>query len=306
MATIPRASAKREVDYPTSDGKPMAETDLHRQDMVDVIQTLQDRFAADPNVYVSGNLLLFYEEGNRRKHVAPDAFLVRGVPKLPPRDYYLLWEEGKSPDLVIEITSKTTKHEDQKTKWTLYRDVLKVREYFQFDPTEDYLKPSLQGHRLDEGQFVAIEPVAGRLPSDTLGLHLERRGTELRLYDPTTDRCLLTPLEARQQAEADRQREAEARQQAEADRQREAEARQHAEADRQREAEARQHAEADRQREAEARQHAEADRQREAEARQHAEADRQREAEARQQVEAENQLLRRQLEELRRERSGGA
>ena len=202
MATTQRPSAERAVDYPTSDGKPMAETDLHRQDMVDVIQTLQERFAAEPNVYVSGNLLLFYEEGDRRKHVAPDVFLVRGVPKLPPRDYYLLWKEGKAPDLVIEITSKTTKHEDQKKKWTLYRDVLKVPEYFQFDPTEDYLKPSMQGHHLVEGQYVPIAPVDGRLPSAVLGLHLERRGAELRLHDPATGRCLLTPPERAAEAEA--------------------------------------------------------------------------------------------------------
>ena len=94
----------------------MGETDLHRQDMVDVIDTLADRFAAEADVYVTGNLLLFYEEGNRRKHISPDVFVVRGVPKLPPRDYYLLWKEGRSPDVVIEITSKTTRREDQKKK----------------------------------------------------------------------------------------------------------------------------------------------------------------------------------------------
>src|SRR5207248_3275250 len=92
MATTPRSRVDREVDYPTSDGRPMGETDLHRQDMVDVIEALKDHFAADPMVYVSGNLLLFYEEGNRWKHVAPDVFVVRGVRKLPPRDHYLLWK----------------------------------------------------------------------------------------------------------------------------------------------------------------------------------------------------------------------
>lgn len=58
MATTPRPSANREIDYPTSDGKPMAETDVHRQDMIDLIETLQDHFADDPDVYVTGNLLL--------------------------------------------------------------------------------------------------------------------------------------------------------------------------------------------------------------------------------------------------------
>ena len=129
--------------------------------------------------------------------------MVRGVPKLPPRDYYLLWKEGKAPDVVIEITSKTTRREDRTKKWPLYRDFLKVGEYFQFDPREDYLKPSLQGHRWVDGEFKPIEPVAGRIPSLALGLHLERRGTELRLYDPATGCCLPTLLEATKQAKAE-------------------------------------------------------------------------------------------------------
>jgi Uma2 family endonuclease len=225
MATTRRSATKRTVEYPTSDGKPMAETDVHRKDMVDLIAALDDHFAADPRVYVSGNLMFFYEEGNRRKHIAPDVFVVRGVPKLPPRKYYLLWEEGRSPDLVIELTSKTTRREDRDKKWVLYRDRLRVPEYFLFDPFEEYLKPSMQGYRLVEDQYVAIESEAGRLPSGVLGLHLERRGAELRLYHPATGRCLPTPqeraaeeAEARQRAEEGRQREAEARQRAEEDR----------------------------------------------------------------------------------------
>ncbi len=71
--------------------------------------------------------------------------MVFGVPKQPPRLHYLLWNEGKAPDVVIEVTSKTTKENDRKKKLVLYRDVLRVPEYFQFDPTEDYLRPSLQG-----------------------------------------------------------------------------------------------------------------------------------------------------------------
>jgi hypothetical protein len=84
---------------------------------------------------------------------------VRGVPKLPPRDHYLIWREGKAPDFVIELTSKTTRKEDQTKKPMLYRDVMKVPENFLFDPTEDYLRPSLQGFRLIEGEYVCVHPV---------------------------------------------------------------------------------------------------------------------------------------------------
>ena len=199
MATAPKTPVKSHlvdgVDYPTSDGRPMAETALHRQVMMDLITTLEDHFAADPMVHVTGNLLLFYERGNKRKHIAPDVFVVRGVPKEPPRRYYLLWVEGRSPDVVIELTSKTTRREDQTKKLVLYREVLQVPEYFQFDPTEDYLRPSLQGFRLIDGVYVPITEVSGRLPSDALGLHLERSGQELRLYDPATGRRLLTTAE---------------------------------------------------------------------------------------------------------------
>ena len=107
MATAPHRPRTRKIEYPTGDGKPMAETDIHRENMVDLIQTLKDRFAADPMIYVSGNLLMFYEEGNRRKHVSPDVFVVRGIENRL-RENYLVLEDGKAPDLIIEVTSKST------------------------------------------------------------------------------------------------------------------------------------------------------------------------------------------------------
>jgi Uma2 family endonuclease len=189
------ATTGREVKYPTSDGRPMAETPLHMQEMIDLIETLQDHFADDPNVYVWGNMMLYYVEGDPWKHVAPDVFVVRGVPKLLERDSYLTWKEGKAPDLVVEITSKSTRREDKSTKRILYRDVLKVPEYFQFDPTEDYLKPPLQGQQLVDGKYIRIRAINGRLPSAVLGLHLEREGPQLRLYNPATGRRLLTRQE---------------------------------------------------------------------------------------------------------------
>src|SRR5277367_651911 len=131
MATAPHRPRARTVDYPTGDGKPMAETDIYRNDMIDLLLTLGYQFAADPMTYVSGNLLMFYEEGNRRKHVAPDVFVVHGIQNKD-RLNYLIWEEGKGPDFVLELTSKTTRREDQQKKLLLYRDVLQVPEYFQF------------------------------------------------------------------------------------------------------------------------------------------------------------------------------
>src|SRR6266566_4706469 len=173
MATVRARAVSADTDYPTSDGKPMAETDQHRDVMMRTIGTLQARYARNRKVYVSGNLLLYYVEGNRRKHVSPDVFVVKGIPKHR-RRHYLLWKERKGPDVAFEITSASTSQEDLREKLELYRDVLKVQEYFLFDPYEEYLKPSLMGYRLRDGEYVRIAEVNGRLPSEVLGLHLER------------------------------------------------------------------------------------------------------------------------------------
>lgn len=176
----------------------MAETDFHCLLLMALRQTLDFKFADDPMVYVSGNLLMYYVRGNKRKHVSPDVFVVKGVQKKK-RLYYLTWEEGKTPSAVIEITSKSTRREDTDTKFVLYRDVLKVKEYFLFDPFGDYLKPQLKGYRLRKGEYVPIPLVDGRMPSQVLGLHLEPDGDALRLYNTETKTWLLTPDERAEQ-----------------------------------------------------------------------------------------------------------
>ncbi|HEV2948425.1 MAG TPA: Uma2 family endonuclease [Gemmataceae bacterium] len=198
MAIGAASPVRKTISYPTSDGKPMAETDWHRILMIDLIQTLDGWFAKDSNAYVSGNLLMFYVEGDRRRHLSPDVFFAKGVTKRK-RLYYLVWEEKKGPDLVIELTSKSTRNEDLKKKFHLYQDVLKVAEYFLFDPLGDYLKPPLQGFRLQDGKYEPIAPIKNRLPSQMLRLHMERDGENLRLYDPKSGRWLPTPAEERQE-----------------------------------------------------------------------------------------------------------
>ncbi len=188
----------------------MAETDTHRDQMVDLIHCLRERFRDDPNVYVAGNLLLYYEEGNPQASVAPDVFVVFGVADHP-RRIYKLWEEGKGPDLVIEITSKSTKLEDLGAKRALYAD-MGVREYFLYDPLNEWLKPPLALYRLENGDYVRVEPTGERLPSEVTGLEFGVADGWLRAFDPSTGEPLPTPGE---EAEA-RRREAEARRKAEA------------------------------------------------------------------------------------------
>jgi Uma2 family endonuclease len=197
------------VDYPTSDGKPMGETDLHRNVMVAAIETLKMHYAGQ-RVYVSGNLLLYYRPGNKRRHVSPDVMVVRGLEQRD-RQNYLLWEEGRPPNIVIEVTSESTRDEDLGDKLEIYRDDIGVAEYILFDPRSEYLNPALQGYRLSPGRYEPVVPMGGRIPSVELGLQLEADGHRLRFYDPAGDRWLPTPQEALAQKDAALQRvEAEA------------------------------------------------------------------------------------------------
>jgi Uma2 family endonuclease len=192
----------------------MAETPIHRDVMADLIAMLNTHFAAALDVYVSGNMMMYYVEGNPDKWISPDVFVTFGIPKLPEREIYRVWLEGKGPDVVIEVTSKSTARIDQRGKFGLYRDVLKVREYFLFDPREKTLAgTSLSGFRLVEGDYQLISKAEGRLPSEVLGLHLESSGQQLRLYNPMRGVYLLTPAETRVALE----RESAARQAAEAE-----------------------------------------------------------------------------------------
>ena len=182
------------VLYPETDGQPMAESDVHARFMIDVRVALEQHFAAQPDVYVSGNLFLYYEEGDPGQVVAPDVFVVQGVAKQQ-RPIYKLWEEGVMPQFILEITSRSTRKHDLGVKRGLYA-MLGVQEYFLFDPLGDYLTPRLQGFSLAEGGYTALTPDAqGGLASAALGLDLRLRDGELRFYDPRGGRWLSTPDE---------------------------------------------------------------------------------------------------------------
>ena len=198
MAAIP---LKREVEYPSSDGKPMAETDLHREEMMYVIGALGEHFRAEPDVYVSGNLLLYFVEGDPSRSVSPDALVTRGLSHAKElRDTYRLWEEGRPPSWVLEVTSQKTRLEDLNRKKSLY-ERLGVEEYFLFDPRADYLDPPLQGFRLVNGHYeaVALEEDES-LVSRVLGIVFRREGERLRMIDTRTGESLLRLEEIKREA----------------------------------------------------------------------------------------------------------
>ncbi|NJL21491.1 MAG: Uma2 family endonuclease [Leptolyngbyaceae cyanobacterium SM1_3_5] len=202
----------------------MAEGDAQRKALTYCTETLSLYFRSRrSDVYVAGNLFIYYEQGNPASVIAPDVFVVFGV-NSDDRRSYKTWEEGdRTPDFVLEITSKSTRTQDQGAKKGIYA-FLGVQEYFQFDPTGDYLQPALQGMRLQDGNYSVIQPKETAenlliLHSESLQLDLRLEAGQLRFSNPATGEKLLSYEEleeARQAAEQRANDEAIARQAIEA------------------------------------------------------------------------------------------
>ena len=187
------------VEYPYSDGRPMAESEAQLGAMLYVVSALKWYFRNRPDVYVGADMFLYHEEGNPAAVVAPDVFVVMGAPKRAenPRLSYKLWEEPKGPDFVLEVVSRSTWPADRDRKRALYVS-LGVEEYWLHDPTGEQLSSRLRGMRLDGDGYRALEPGAEalrgrRLRSAVLGLDVRvRQDGALRMSDPVTGQDLLT------------------------------------------------------------------------------------------------------------------
>ena len=107
------------IHYPSSDGQPVAESDFQLHPLLYAVTALRTHFQDRADVYVAGNMFIYYEEGNPEAVVAPDVFVVLGTTKRD-RASYMLWEEPKGPDFVLEITSRSTRTKDQGPKRGTY------------------------------------------------------------------------------------------------------------------------------------------------------------------------------------------
>ena len=197
------------VEYRSGDGQPMAENDWQLHAILDSVGALLDHFLDRPDVYVSGDLFIYYEEGNPRARVAPDVFVVFGVPNHK-RPIYKLWEEGVVPAFVMEVASVSTWREDEGRKARLY-ERLGVPEYWQYDPTGEYLGLRLKGRRLVDGAYVpqpVVESLDGTLllQSESLGLDFLVQGEESHFVDPATGKRLFGRREQLAEHRADRLR----------------------------------------------------------------------------------------------------
>lgn len=180
----PTELTAQEIDYPSEDGEPMAETPIHAEAMVLLHQALQDFFANRPDVFVAMNAFWYWEEGQKELCVAPDVMVVPGVEPRERRSFRSWEDNGAVPAVVFEVASSGTVDDDEEDKFFLYEE-LGVREYFLFDPEGLYLSTPLKGYRRGE-VFGRLRPVDGMIES-RLGFKLRAEGRMLRVYDAGTN-----------------------------------------------------------------------------------------------------------------------
>lgn len=176
--------------YPASDGKPMAETQVHVA-LLASLYGLLGHWLRPRGIYLAGNIFLYSKEGDPKARKAPDLMAVKGVNVVNKRRSFKIWVEKAVPCFVLELTSKKTAKEDQVEKMDLYRR-LRVREYFLFDPLAEYLTRQLLGYRLTAGDYQPMATVAdGGMTSKELGLRFVPDGNDLLVFDAKTGEQLL-------------------------------------------------------------------------------------------------------------------
>jgi Uma2 family endonuclease len=192
MSAMSGSDLRDDVYYPESDGKPMAETPLHRDEMSELIFRLRRHFARDPSTYVSGNMMMYFEQGNSAACFSPDVFVALGAGD-GERRVFRLWAEPCGPTVVFEISSRSTSLEDEGNKKVLCQR-LGVLEYWLYDPEGEYLTPRLQAYRLKAWHYLPIAAEEdGTLASAVLGLRLGLASGLLDVFDETSgDRLLRT------------------------------------------------------------------------------------------------------------------
>ncbi len=207
----PSQTAIADIIYPDTDGMPLP--DGHFQDPLfrEIVTTLETRYQHRPDVLVSGNTFIYYQEGNPQRFISPDCYIAFNISKASIERFntYRLWEVGKPPDFALEIGSPSTAQTDLTDKRQLYAR-LSIGEYWRYDATGgDFYGAPLTGEYLQNGQYHPFplhhEP-DGTIWSHslTLNLNLCWENGRLRFHDPATNQWLLNHQEeqsARQQAE---------------------------------------------------------------------------------------------------------
>ena len=195
------------IVYPETDGMPLPDGEYQAPLYVRIVSILRVHFSNVLGARVNGDTFIYYVEGNPRRSVSPDCYVVlnlseRQIESIERNNVYLLWDVGKPPDFILEIGSPSTGRVDLGRKRDLYAE-LGVGEYWRYDGSGgDFYGEPLVGERLVDGEY---RPIAlhhesdGRVwsHSDALNLDLWWDDGDLRFWDPVAESWLLDHEEER-------------------------------------------------------------------------------------------------------------
>ena len=188
----PETIVEEEIYYPAELKDEMGETAIHFK-FIRLISFLLETFYSSRNdITVGGNLMIYYDQGNPRKWLAPDVFVCYGVENRLRRTYKT-WEEGIFPQIIFEIASDGTFENDLGGKRLEYAR-LGVEEYYLLDPEREYLPSPLMAFRREHGRLVSVNAENNRVHSPLMNLEIVDTGKSFRLFNRQTQEFLQAVL----------------------------------------------------------------------------------------------------------------
>lgn len=191
-----------------SSHEPPLESSLHLQQLILLLTSLNWLWQDRTDYFAAGNLTIYYSPNQRKSEDfrGPDFFVVLGTERRPRKSWTLWEEDGKYPNVIVELLSDSTASVDRGLKKEIYQDTFRTLEYFWFDPAT----LEFEGFSLVRGRYEPIAPnEQGRRWSDQLQLFLGIHDEQLRFFRPDGS-IVPTPEEAarieQQRADAEQRR----------------------------------------------------------------------------------------------------
>ncbi len=203
------------VNYPYYEAT-VTESTRHFKSISYLQQALLYRYRDSDDVFVGANNYVYWEEGNVDDKQAPDVYVCFGARNIE-RSSYKAWEEGGIlPQVVFEVTSKSSRITDLGTKKAVY-EMLGVEEYYAFDPLKEFIPQGLRAFRLKNGAYVEVIPKMSKGSDKTIRVYSPRLNLDLgapsgktpgilRLFEPGKSAALPTYEEMHELADQERLR----------------------------------------------------------------------------------------------------
>ena len=196
LQTQPEQRAPEGITFPPGDlssNELPLESYLHLQQLILLLSCISWLWKDRMDYFAAGNLTVYYSPLQRKTEDfrGPDFFVALGTERKP-RKSWVVWEEqGKYPNVIVELLSDSTAETDRGLKKQIYQDTFRTPDYFWFDPQT----LEFQGFHLVDGEYQELDAnERGWLWSQQLKLHLGIHDRMLRFFTPE-GQLVLTPEE---------------------------------------------------------------------------------------------------------------